>query len=74
MLLKNYQDGNIGWPEYQIEYNEMLDKRKIIDKIDKNKLDSACLLCSEPTAEKCHRRLLAEYFQKHIDGLSIRHV
>lgn len=33
-----------------------------------------CLLCSEATPEQCHRRLVAEYWQKHIPGLEIVHL
>ena len=32
------------------------------------------LLCSEPTPEHCHRRLVAEYLQQHIGGVSIKHL
>lgn len=33
-----------------------------------------CLLCTEPTAERCHRRLVAEYWAKHIADLQIDHL
>lgn len=33
-----------------------------------------CLLCSETTADQCHRRLVAEYWAKHIPGLEIVHL
>jgi uncharacterized protein (DUF488 family) len=32
------------------------------------------LLCSEPTAENCHRRLVLEYLQQHWDGVRILHL
>ena len=32
------------------------------------------LLCSEPTAEHCHRRLVLEYLQKHWEGVEIHHL
>ena len=64
-LLSNYQKGNTSWPEYEILFNEILEKRgdyrvflKRFDKINK-----VCLLCSEPTPEQCHRRLVAEKIQ-----------
>ena len=31
------------------------------DKKFKNKYDRICFLCAEETAERCHRRLVAEY-------------
>ena len=33
-----------------------------------------CLLCTEPTAEQCHRRLVAECLQKHCDNIEIIHI
>jgi uncharacterized protein (DUF488 family) len=33
-----------------------------------------CLLCAEPTAEHCHRRLVAEYWATHIPRLTIVHL
>ena len=33
-----------------------------------------CLLCAEPTADLCHRRLVAEYWVEHIPDLTIVHL
>ena len=33
-----------------------------------------CVLCSEPTADYCHRRLIVEYWAAHIPDLSIVHL
>ena len=33
-----------------------------------------CLLCAEPTADHCHRRLVAEYWASHLSGLTIIHL
>ena len=39
------------------------------------KFDGASFLCSEDTPENCHRRLLAEYMQKHSkEDLTIIHL
>lgn len=65
-LLSNYRDKKITWSQYEIEYLNLLDIRKIGKKIEIEKLHKNCLLCSEHTPEKCHRRLLAEYL-KHIN-------
>ncbi len=32
------------------------------------------LLCSEPTPDQCHRRLVAEYLQQHFRGLTVVHL
>ena len=64
-LLEKYRKERITWEEYEIEYLNLLDLRKIATKINIEELHQNCLLCSEHTPEKCHRRLLAEYI-KHI--------
>ncbi|MBU0702242.1 MAG: DUF488 domain-containing protein [Chloroflexi bacterium] len=33
-----------------------------------------CLLCAEPTADHCHRRLVAEHWAKHLPGLTVVHL
>lgn len=33
-----------------------------------------CLLCAEPAADHCHRRLVAEYWAKHFADLTIIHL
>ena len=33
-----------------------------------------CLLCAEPTADHCHRRLVAEYWASRLPGLTIVHL
>ena len=64
-LLSRYRDKKMTWLEYENDYLNLLDTRKIAQKIDIEKLHKNCLLCSEHTPEKCHRRLLAEYL-KHV--------
>ena len=73
-LLKKWQKGEISWPEYETAYKEMLVRRNVIDKIDKKILENGCLLCSEPTAEQCHRRLFAEYLKSKLPELEIVHI
>jgi uncharacterized protein (DUF488 family) len=33
-----------------------------------------CLLCAEPSADRCHRRLVAEYWAAHLPEVSIVHL
>ena len=65
-ILKQYRsDGD--WAAYEAKYNRMLVDREVAQKIDSALFaDGAVLLCSEPTAEKCHRRLAAEFLQKEV--------
>jgi uncharacterized protein (DUF488 family) len=66
-LLSLYRDNKMTWQQYEIEYLNLLDMRKVAQKTNIEKLHENCLLCSEHTPEKCHRRLLAEYL-KHVNG------
>jgi uncharacterized protein YeaO (DUF488 family) len=73
-MLKKYQNKEISWDDYQKEYVNILDSRDIIYNFNHKILGDACLLCSEPMPDKCHRRLLAEYFKSKIDDLEIYHI
>jgi len=73
-LLSLYRNKTITWQEYEIEYLNLLDIRKIAQKTDINLLHENCLLCSEHTPEKCHRRLLAEYLKQVKGDIEIIHL
>jgi|GEM_PF-72556 len=73
-LLKRYQKKEIKWPEYEKEYQEILNKRDIKKKFEETDLDFVCFLCSEPKPDQCHRRLLAEYLRHHFPQMEIIHL
>jgi len=73
-LLTLYRKKKITWEEYEIEYLNLLDIRKVAAKTDIEKLHEGCLLCSEHTPEKCHRRLLADYFKHVKNDIEIVHL
>ena len=61
-LLGRYQKGVTSWEEYETEFHEIMERRgaykKFLNRF-KN-YNKVCLLCSEPTPNQCHRRLVAE--------------
>ena len=67
-LLELYKKKVINWYEYESNFEQIMKERKIIDYISdqykKFKGTALCLLCSEDTADQCHRRLVAAYFSK----------
>ena len=74
--LKRFKNKEIDWDGYVQEFTRTMKSRKIENYIAENytNYDNICLLCSEPTAEKCHRRLIAEIFQNQYANLKIRHL
>jgi len=76
-LLKDYLEKNIDWDTYQIRFADLLKARKV-NKLLRQKWSEweqpICLLCSEPTPEQCHRRLVAERIAKLIKGTQVVHL
>jgi uncharacterized protein (DUF488 family) len=73
-LLTRYRDKKMTWEQYEIEYLNLLDMRKVAQKTNIDLLHENCLLCSEHTPEKCHRRLLAEYLKHVKNDIQIIHL
>jgi uncharacterized protein (DUF488 family) len=73
-LLNQYRNKEIGWPEYETAYLNLLDMRKVGQHLVVEQLHQQCLLCSEHTPEHCHRRLLAEYLQHRFSGIEVVHL
>ena len=61
-LLDGYKEGNVQWSEYETIYNTLLNDRSL-DTLSPHTIENGCILCSEPTADQCHRRLAAEFLQ-----------
>lgn len=73
-ILDAYKKKEIDWPEYESRFNQLIKKRKIENMISKESLNNSCLLCSEPTPEQCHRRLVAEYLKEKYENIEIKHL
>ena len=65
-ILFNYKHKKITWKDYEIQYFDLLNKRKneILNLMKKIPFESSVLLCSEKLPDCCHRRLAAEYLNK----------
>lgn len=64
------------WQAYEEDFRPLLAERRA-EQIGRDILSrhrSVCLLCSEPTADQCHRRLVAEHWAERIPDLSIIHL
>lgn len=76
-MLDSYKKNLLTWDGYVEQYNALMVKRaKYIDFSERfSKYENICLLCSEPTPERCHRRLLAELIVgAAVQPIPIRHL
>ena len=74
-MLTSYKKKMIDWYEYEKRFLDLMAQRKIEEKIDLNLfIDPTVFLCSEPKADKCHRRLVAEYLKSKWGEIEIRHL
>lgn len=74
-ILKIYRNDK-NWDNYQVEFLALLDQRGIPETLDSTLFEekTCCLLCSEPTPEKCHRRLVAELLAQIWENVTIIHL
>ena len=73
-LLNDYKKGQISWPQYEDQFNAIIAQRQIESHLTPQDMDMSCFLCSEAKADKCHRRLIAEYLANHWQNVLIQHL
>jgi uncharacterized protein (DUF488 family) len=78
-LFDEYRNKKIKWEEFEKLYLGLLADRNIKEVLDSkigSDFEHICLLCSEASAEKCHRRLAAEYIKNEYPekNISIVHI
>lgn len=76
-LLSGYQKKTISWEEYTKQFDEILNSREACKRFPDRFSDfnKVCLLCSEPNADRCHRRLVAEKVQSYAkDEVEVIHI
>lgn len=62
-LLKRYRSKELSWELFEKLYLKQIKSSGALDALDPKDFENACLLCSEHTPDKCHRRILAEKLQ-----------
>jgi len=64
------------WPAYEARFVPLLSERaaESIGREIVARYRGPCLLCAEPEADRCHRRLVAEYWAAQLQGLTITHL
>jgi len=64
------------WEAYVARFEALMDERGVPFSLDRASFEEtpSCLLCSEPTPEQCHRRLVAERIARTWAGTQIVHL
>jgi len=73
-LLDEYRKNGQDWSAYEKAFLDLVSRRRIEDRVSEDLLDRACLLCSEETPDRCHRRLVAEYLLNALGNIEIIHL
>lgn len=73
-LLADYRKKRIDWSAYEARFLDLMRERRIEERMDPETLARSCLLCSEHKPHFCHRRLVAEYLDRHWDGVKAVHL
>ena len=74
-LLDSYKKRQLTWGEYEDAFLHLMAERRIEDRVDPAiSRTRTVLLCSEPAAEQCHRRLVVEYLDKAWGGVTAVHL
>ncbi len=74
-ILRGYRKDK-NWDVYVNRFERLMDTRSIPTSLDRTlfEVGPACLLCSEATPDRCHRRLVAERLARDWGEVEIRHL
>jgi len=73
-LLKRYRAKEIDWLEYETQYKDLLESRNALSTVKQVWGEKPTILCSEPTPDRCHRRLAAEYIARNTVDSKVTHL
>ncbi len=74
-LLERYRKRNHrgSWEAYANGFRELM-RERAIEGLPRAGFAGACLLCSEHSAQQCHRRLVTDYLSEQWGGLEVGHL
>lgn len=74
-ILADYRKDH-NWERYVGRFEALMDERGVPDRLDRAMFAEqvCCLLCSEATAERCHRRLVAERLARAWGEVEVVHL
>jgi uncharacterized protein (DUF488 family) len=73
-ILSAVKKRKMSWNEYEAAFHQLLTARSAERLLERRLLEYSCLLCSEDSPEKCHRRLVADFFKEKLGGIEIIHL
>jgi uncharacterized protein (DUF488 family) len=74
-LLAYYRKEKGGWSEYERMFIGLMRERRVEETISRSLFDlRTVLLCTEPTAAQCHRRLVVEYLSEQWGDITPVHL
>jgi len=74
-LLDDYKKKKGSWQDYERRFLQLMEQRRVEEKIDRRLFEApTALLCSETTAQHCHRRLVIEYLSKKWGDIKAIHL
>ncbi len=74
-LFADYRKHGLKWDAFEQRFFALMAERRIENHISADALDGGCLLCSEDTPHRCHRRLVLEYLEGRWGRtLDVRHL
>lgn len=74
-MFDEYKKRKGSWSDYERRFLALMAERHVEQHLDRRLFDvPTVLLCSEPTAERCHRRLVAEYLKSKWVDVTVRHL
>lgn len=73
-MLDAYRAGKVDWKTHEQRIRQLLSERAVERTLSSGDMDHACLLCSEPEPEHCHRGIVAEYLRQQWDNVTVRHL
>ena len=74
-LLDKYKKEKGSWESYEVDFMALMRERRIESVLRREDFEiPTVLLCSEATAEQCHRRLVCEYLAEYWPDLKAVHL
>lgn len=74
-LLDAYRKADGDWADYERAFLGLMAAREIERTLSPAQFDTpTALLCSEATADRCHRRLICEHLAAHWPGVKATHL